>query len=90
MAITTAVTSNPTISILDGMLMSTLGVGIDPTLCASKDIIMHSESINIGDAAQDYQDLIDELERIIQERDREIRELRDEIARLNWMLDEQD
>ena len=51
---------------------------------------MIQDSVNTGDVHQDYQELIDELERLLQKRDQEIRQLREEIARLNWMLDEQD
>lgn len=51
---------------------------------------MSTDSVNTGDVHQDYQEIIDELERLIQERDREIRQLREEIARLNWMMEEQD
>lgn len=51
---------------------------------------MTQNSVNTGDVHQDYQELIDELDRLLQQRDQEIRQLREEIARLNWMLDEQD
>lgn len=51
---------------------------------------MTQNSVNTGDVHQDYQELINELERLLHERDQEIRQLRQEIARLNWMLQEQD
>lgn len=51
---------------------------------------MTQNSVNTSGIYQDYQDLIDDLERLLQERDREILQLREEIARLTWILQEQD